>query len=182
MAVYNLDADETVILHEIGVSTEALKKVNLILTNKNIIQINKGFWGEDKDSIKFPLSNLKVLNGKANVLISKNHKGTKQLELYFGDCERSYQFNKTFAENTWAREIIKAHKNRMAEINKKRNSERSLIFQSISETIETAKDSFIIKRSSLKRTCKCPKCGAELVGNKGEEVTCDYCDSTIAIK
>ena len=83
MAAYNLDADETVILREIGVSTGTARKVTLILTNKNIIQINRDVWGKDKDSIKYPLSNLKVSKGKANVLINKNRMGKKQLELFF---------------------------------------------------------------------------------------------------
>lgn len=47
MAAYNLDADETVILREIGVSTGTARKVTLILTNKNIIQINRDVWGKN---------------------------------------------------------------------------------------------------------------------------------------
>ncbi len=183
MAAYNLDADETVILREIGVSTGTARKVTLILTNKNIIQINRDVWGKDKDSIKYPLSNLKVSKGKANVLINKNRMGKKQLELFFVDCEKNFQFNKAFAENTWAREIIKAQKNRMAEISKETNSGKKSIIQSIKETIGTAKDSLLIeRRSSLKKICKCPKCGAELVGGKGEKVKCDYCDTFVVIK
>lgn len=182
MAAYNLDADETVILHEVGVSAGAVRKVTLLLTNKNIIQINKDIWGEDKDSIKYPLSNLKEIKGKANVLICRNRNGVKQLELFFSDCEKHYQFNKAFAENTWAREIIKAHKNRMTEINQKTKSEKNSVLQLISGTIETTKDKLISQRSSLKKSCKCPTCGAELVGNKKEKVKCDYCDSVVVIK
>ena len=82
-----------------------------------------------------------------------------------------------------AREIIKAQKNRMAEISKETNSGKKSIIQSIKETIGTAKDSLLIeRRSSLKKICKCPKCGAELVGGKGEKVKCDYCDTFVVIK
>ena len=52
MAVYNLDADEAVIMQASGVFTDADGTVDLILTNKNLIQVNKGFFGGDKDSIK----------------------------------------------------------------------------------------------------------------------------------
>ena len=184
MAVYGLDEDEAVILQETGVNAGDFGNVDLILTSKNIIQVNKGLLGNVKDSIKYSLSNLKTLNGKANVLIGKDRGGSKRLEMYFADGMRYYRFMHSSSVSSWMRAIIKAHKNRMAEIEKyrKANSEKTSIFQSISGTIESAKNGMLAKKTPSKKICKCPKCGAELDGAKGEEVKCIYCDATVVIK
>ena len=54
MSVYELDFDEAVILQDTNVTMNG-KSVTLILTNRNIIQVNKGFFGGDKDANKYPL-------------------------------------------------------------------------------------------------------------------------------
>ena len=184
MAVSDLDIDEAVILQEEGVRVGSSGSADLVLTNKNIIQVNRGFWGGTKGSIKYPLESLKTLNGKANVRVGKDRSGVKQLELYFADCNGSYQFNHMFAENNWMREIIKAHKSRMAAIENEQKAKRDKpsILQSITGTIESAKDGLLAKRSQPQKTCKCPKCGAELTGIKGAEVQCSYCDTIVIIK
>ena len=61
MPIYTLDIDEAVILQASRVSTGTFGTADLILTNKNLIQVNKGILGGDKDCIKYPLANLKVL-------------------------------------------------------------------------------------------------------------------------
>ena len=184
MEVFDLDVDEAVILREEEVCVGSSGNADLILTNKNIIQVNRGFWGGTKDSIKYPLENLKVLNGKANVRIGKSRSDAKQLELYFVDCEKYYQFNHAFSERNWAREIVKAHKNRMATIEneQKAKCEKHSIFQSISGTIGSVKDAFFARKVQTQKICKCPKCGAELIGVKGMEVQCSYCDAIVIIK
>lgn len=184
MADYDLDEDEAVILQETGVNAGKFETVDLILTNKNIIQINRGFLGGTKKSIKYPLSKLKIFKGKANVLIGKSRNGEKQLELYFTDCEKYYKFNSARGERTWVHEIIKAHKDRMAESAKsqKESFGKNSIFQSITGTMESAKNILSAKRTPVKKTCKCPNCGAELTGSKGSEVQCSYCDAIVVIK
>lgn len=185
MADYDLDIDEAVIMQETGVSIGMFETADLVLTNKNIIQVNRGLLGGVKTSFKYPLANLKTLKGKANVLIGKSRNGSRQLELYFTDGEKYFRFNHGHAENNWAREIIKAHKIRMAEIagNQKQNHhEAKSVFESFADTIESAKGIFNIKKIPIQKTCKCPKCGDELTGNKGSEVECSYCGTKVMIK
>ncbi len=80
MSTYKLDENEAVILQANNVFN-GLNRVTLILTNKNLIQVNKGIFGGDKESEKYPLKDLKIYNGKANVLIGKSRSGQRQLEL-----------------------------------------------------------------------------------------------------
>ena len=74
MSVYELDFDEAVILQDTNVTMNG-KSVTLILTNRNIIQVNKGFFGGDKGANKYPLLELKELNGKPNVRVGKSKGG-----------------------------------------------------------------------------------------------------------
>lgn len=178
MAVYDLDNDEAVILQTSGVFTGTNASVDLILTNKNLIQVNKGFFGGDKGSIKYPLSELKVLNGKANILVGKARNGTKRLELYFSNCEVYYRFNAPFALNKWAGAIGKAHKDRMDSIAKSQKAPKTSLLDSVKGTL----DKIVPGKEPQIKTCKCSKCGAELTGNKGEQVICSYCDNAVIIK
>ena len=47
MSVYTLDEDEAFIARASDVTVGIFGKADLILTNKNIVQINKGFFGEE---------------------------------------------------------------------------------------------------------------------------------------
>lgn len=185
MSVYELGIDEAVILQDSNVSTEGLTKT-LILTNRNIIQVNRGFFGGDKDASKYPLLKLKELNGKPNVRIGKSRNGSPQLELYFQGYEKIYSFQGgLFAERKWANAIEKAYK---AAVNETRKAEKAKktageIFAPLKATIENAKTVFSPKTKEPKTVVlKCPKCGAELVGIKGEQVKCSYCEALVTIK
>lgn len=183
MSAYNLDNDEAVIMQTSNVSAGTFQNVDLILTNKNVIQVNKGILGNVKDTIKFPLSQLKVLNGKANVLVGKSKTGAKQLELYFAGFEKFYTFNSAFSESKWANEIIKAHKKRLAEIdNANKTSGDGSITKTLKGALDLALDKIPLKKETVPKTNKCPKCGAELTGPKGSVAICSYCDTQIIIK
>lgn len=183
MSVYQLDQNEAVIMHASNVLCGS-SRVDLILTNKNLIQVNKGFFGGDKDSQKYPLKDLKVLNGKANVLIGKSSAGQKQMELYFNGYERKYHFGAMLAENKWSSAIIKAHKQLMDEIEREQKaaSGKGNILKSIAGTFDSAKEKVLPKKAPSMKTIKCPKCGAELSGEKGSAVQCPYCNATVVIK
>lgn len=184
MSVYELDFDEAVILQDSNVSVNGAS-ITLVLTNCNIIQINKGFLGRDKDASKLPLLQLKELNGKPNVRIGKSRNGDAQLELYFQGYERVYSFQGMFAERKWAGAIEKAYKAAASEAKKAEKSKMNVggIIAPLKGTLENAKNSIAAKTKEAKpRTMKCPKCGAELVGIKGEQVRCSYCDAMVTIK
>lgn len=101
MSVYTLDEDEAFIARASDVTVGIFGKADLILTNKNIVQINKGFFGEETGFEKYPLASLKVYNGKANIVATKNSSGKRQVELYFNNFEKTYFFDKIFTENKW---------------------------------------------------------------------------------
>ncbi len=184
MSVYELDIDEAVILQDSNV-TAGRSNITLILTNRNIIQVNKGLFGGDKEAWKYPLLDLKELNGKPNVRIGKSRSGSTQLELYFQGYEKAYSFQGMLAERKWASTIEKAYKAASAELKKAEKAKKNAVevFAPLKGTIENAKNVFTSKTKGPKiKVMKCPECGAELVGEKGEQVRCSYCEALIIIK
>ena len=172
---YELDKDEAVINQVSGRNTGVFGgSVDLILTNKNIIQVNRGILGGD--STKYPLTDLKLLNGKPNVRVGKSRSGERQIEIYFKNDELFLILDGLFAENSWVGAISKAYKQRVAET--ENDDEKGSLFDSIKGII--ARDDN--KKKPKRKTCKCPKCGAELVGEKGSEVECEYCGAIVRIK
>lgn len=185
MSAYHLDPDESVILQDFNVTSNTGEKVTLVLSNHNIIQVTKDFWGNPKGISKYHLDNLKVLDGKPNVRVGKAPNGETRLELYFINREKFYLFKSILAERKWATAITKAYKSYMAELKKQEREENGYnpILTPLMNTLESAKDSIIPKfKDNKPRLNKCPRCGEELTGIKGEEVTCPYCDTVITIK
>ena len=185
MIIYDLGQDEVVIMQDAHVTDAASGSVTLVLTNENIIQVNKGFWGNDKSYEKYPLLKLKEYNGKPNVLVGKAPNGTARLELYFSSFEKYYTFQSTFAERKWANAIAKAYKACVVDAKKveRAKADKGAIFAPILNTFDSAKNAIKPKPKAPKViTVKCPRCGAELKGEKGSEVTCSYCDAVVPIK
>ncbi|MBR4731138.1 MAG: hypothetical protein IK081_00050 [Lachnospiraceae bacterium] len=185
MSEYELGQDELVIIQDSNVRHNGTV-VTLILTNQNIIQINTaGLFGKKKIVTKYPLIDLKGENGKANVLIGKAPGGETRLELYFVNHEKYYDFSGLFAEKKWANAIEKAYKDCWIEKKKSEKSQSpSVSLFSLNKT-KNLKDSTEESRKYVKgkkKMMKCPKCGAELIGEKGIEVQCEYCDAKVLIK
>ena len=184
MSVYILDEDEVILMKDTKVSAKG-SPITLILTNQSIIQINKGLFGGDKDAEKYPLLDLKEHNGKPNILIGKAPNGKTRLELYFDFYNLDYSFQGLFTEKKWANAIEKAYKDCIRE---QRKTEKVKL--SVGEMISPLKDTFKSAKSAVTpkpkppaiRVIKCPGCGAELRGAKGDEVTCSYCDTIVNIK
>ena len=185
MNIYELEHDEVVIMQDVHVNDAVSGSVTLVLTNQSIIQVNKGFWGNDKSYEKYSLLNLKEYNGKPNVLVGKAPNGSARLELYFLSFEKYYTFQSTFAERKWASAITKAYKTCAAEARKNERAkvDASAIFAPLKNTLDSAKNAIKPKAKEPKiKTVKCPRCGAELSGEKGTEVVCSYCDAKVLVK
>ncbi|MCR5812684.1 MAG: hypothetical protein K6G34_15105 [Lachnospiraceae bacterium] len=184
MSTYALGEDEVVIMEDHNVS-KGISTVSLILTNRNLIQVSKVFRGASERTMKFSLLDLKEQDGKPNVLIGKGPDKKTRLDLYFDSYELHYSFQGLFGEKKWAAAIEKAYK---ACVTDKKRSEKKPInlgelFTPLKDTVKSAKKAVIpINKEPTIKTMKCPRCGAELTGEKGTEVQCSYCEALIRIK
>ena len=185
MIEHFLDEDEIVILQDSNVTDRVGLSVTLILTKYNIIEKRQNVWGKETGTYKYSLLELKDNNGKPNILVGKTSDGKTRLELYFLDQELYYQFKAPFAEKKWAAAITKAYKNCNADI---KHSERSqfgvsAILSPIRGGIDSARNAIRQKQKDFGPIkTKCPKCGADLSGERGSEVKCGYCDNVVTLK
>ena len=67
---FNLNADETIVdrISKIGYGGFWSGNNELVLTNQNIILVKKGFFGNTEEVVKYPLSDLRVVNGQVPLL------------------------------------------------------------------------------------------------------------------
>lgn len=183
MSFYKLADDEIVIMQDSRVRDERSTKVTLILTNQNIVQVNRGLFGNDSDCEVYPLIDLRAADGTPNVLVGKNRSGSRRLELYFNSFEKYYVFDTTLAERKWAYSITKAYKACIQANKKKHNSQNGSLFTPLLGAVDAARKTMTSTQKTTKTIVgKCPHCGAELSGKKGEEIQCSYCDAVVQLK
>ena len=86
MAKYNLQPNEVVVLTESNVAHGGLMARytdELMLTNLNLVLIKKGVLGNGKGVLTFPLSQIKVWEGRAQAIAGKARNGTPVLDVFF---------------------------------------------------------------------------------------------------
>ena len=201
---FNLLPNEVVILREENAFHGDRRAVNaeLILTNLNIICIEKGVFGKPKGTLTFPLSEIKLYNGKPHAIMGKFANTIPTLEVYFvnGQCE-TFRFirGKKRTINNWINEINKIiipppDEEDYSGIGFDYNP--SSVVGTFMEVGEHFKDigsdmldnlgfDFSFKKPKKKEPSntperiskKCLSCSAPLVGYKGKIVKCKYCDT-----
>ena len=180
MGAYNLDEDEIVITQDSNVTNQNGRIVTLVLTNKNIIELEHGFLGNTKTFHYYPLTDLKENRGNPNVLVGKSPAGKTRLEVFFVSSQRYYSFKGILAEKKWASAITKAYRQRVKEIDRSEHTSLSAA-KYVAGKVHAAK-SAILKNQQKAASSKCPFCGAVVTGSKGEEIECEFCESTFIIK
>ena len=148
----------------------------LILTTRNIVLLKKNLFGQTSDTIKFPLSEIKVVNGVPQVRKGKIDIVTSALEVYFASGMERFQFEWDSDIDEWISHIVSLITG--VPVKEKTTddmlAEAMALAESIEAPIEKMRDIFGIK-STKQVSCKCPSCGATLTGIKGETTQCPYC-------
>ena len=96
-----LNPDETVVLRCEGVgygNTMFGKNHELILTNQAILLQKMGLFGKPKDVLRFPLTEIRVVNGQVQVMMGKKDFVTPSLDVYFESGMESFLI-------TWEKDI-----------------------------------------------------------------------------
>jgi hypothetical protein len=197
MAKYFLQADEGILLkgNRITHGNQTWYTDEIMLTNLNLIWTKIGVYGFPKKLHVFPLSQIKILNERAEVRLGESsYNGSPRLEISFMDGkEETFGFSLSAEEAK--KEIIKWIK----AINKAVTG-NDLEFESEQELINTdtsfigvlgnmgnqIKETFVgASRPKNKNDTgqtervvgKCKFCSAPLSGLKGQVIHCSYCDS-----
>ena len=151
-------------------------KNTLILTNKNLILVKKNLFGKVTDTLRFPLSAIRVADGKVQALLGRPDNVTHSLDVYFtSGMER---FSMTWEDDIkeWIACITEAVTGQKVarEDPDAWLYETAAMAESLAGSIKKVKGALGI-RSDEKVSSRCPGCGASLTGADGETVQCPYC-------
>ena len=184
---YNLLPNEAIVLKNESVYHPVENKIGelgeLVLTNLNAIYIRKGFFGGTKEILKYPLNQIKILDGKPQVIIGKSSNGFYQIELYLKNGQEFFAFNTLGKKEAlkWLDKISEILTGHIADID---SSERSyipgidVVADTLKNTIGTFKGAFGAKDKEKENvTSRCISCRAPLSGVKGQIIKCKYCDT-----
>ena len=148
----------------------------LILTTKNLILLKKNMFGQTEETKYFPLTDIKMVDGKPQVRKSNPEHMVYALDVYFNSGMESFSFEWENEIDEWVENIVSVVTG--VPVHKKSDMEmlqEAVAFaESVAEPIEKIQGLFGIK-SDRPVSCKCPSCGAALNGIKGETIKCPYC-------
>ena len=203
----NLAPNESIVLKEACVAHGGVMAIytdELILTNLNVICINKGMFGNTKNVFYYPLNQLKQYNGKAQAISGKLSNGTDALELYFVNGVETFNFQSDNKKNIkkWIKAIsdtVGCNNGYILDDFEETDdevdpdsiagaiNEIGKQFKEVGEEFRQALGFKPKKKSENVQTKKhiepsvvnkkCISCSAPLVGKQGQLVHCKYCDT-----
>ena len=155
-----------------------MDKSSLVLTNRNLILLKKNFFGKTTETLRFPLSEVRIVNGVPQVQKGKADFMDRTLDIYFKNGMESFRFEWESDIDEWIPYVAAAVTGEPVKIKSEAEklAEFASVVESIEEPIEKIQSLFGIK-SERQVSCKCPSCGATLTGIKGETEQCPYCGS-----
>lgn len=191
MAKFDLQHNEVVILRAEGVAHGSGMLSNhtdeLVLTNLHLIWVNKGMLGNVKRTEHYPLSLIKVRDGRVQALASQDRGGLHQLEVYLQTSVEAFRFpsgGKKLAEK-WSAAVDQAVTGNETT---PRSSGRALpgaalVADTLRGTFDQFRTSFggapaapVAAPAPSRSAAPCPSCGAPISGISGSTAKCEYCD------
>lgn len=187
----NLQQNEAVIIHSTSVLHGGFSSAytgELVLTNLNMIYINKGMFGKVKNIQKFPLNQIKVINGQPQVIMAKSLRSSRQqLQIFLKNGQEAFEFQSSSKReiSNWINNITKLLTGDTAQTLNSKNimaiPGAEHVAETVKDTIGAFKDTFGIGNKNIKSTKsitdKCIGCMAPISGIKGQMVRCKYCDT-----
>lgn len=180
MNTYQLGTDEVVLAESEHVTEDSsslkAETGNIAITNKHFIWAPKNFFDKFKRFEKYPITSIKVYNGKPQVILDGDRNGRTILKVYFKDRDLRFRLDKKKA-----REIVEAVGCALTGDNMGfRGSTVSAVenvARKLRGSIDVFKTAWGESKLSEQVSASCKNCGAQLVGSKNRIVKCPYCDS-----
>ena len=103
----HLNEDESIVdrIGKIGYGGFWSGNNDLVLTNKSIILVKKGLFGDVQEVVRFPLSDLRVVGGEVQAKVGHPDNMTHTLDLYFDKGVESFRFEWESDAQKWADKI-----------------------------------------------------------------------------
>ena len=165
----------------------------LVLTNQNLIHVaSKGIFRTTYIAQKYPIKNIKVFEGRAQIFLGK----AGNMDIYLINGQQSFTFwnnESLFSEKKaekeaekWASAINKLLTGDEADMNlssKKGIPEIEILADAVGETVGALKNALGIGKKAPPAPTeviakKCESCGASISGRKGKSARCAYCGNS----
>jgi len=184
MAKYILQSNEVVLLKDEAV-LHGKKVAELILTNLNLVVVGKGVLARSSGFQAFPVSQIKVHNGRAQALMTGTF-GSETLEVYFLQGEEAFRFVNGGKKKVqiWIGKINEAVTGEPAvEVGSAAASGADRVAGALKDVMGAYKSfrgqkpSTPVSEARIGVAAKCVSCGAPVNGVKGQTITCTYCNA-----
>jgi hypothetical protein len=188
MTDFTLQPNEGVILKSEGgvYLTDKKNRSNahtaeLILTNLNLIWIKTyGMFGNKKETQYYPLNQIKVIDGKAQVRVAEDSSTT--LEIYLFSQQLTFDFSLRSDLKKFANAIYKQVTGEDVDIAADEptflGSLAAGVADNISDVFGSFKNAWGAKNTEKKSISKkCLSCGAPISGYEGQSTHCPYCNT-----
>lgn len=165
----------------------------LILTNLNLVVVKKGAFGKIKATQAFPLNQIKIYNGQAQAVTSKDATGFESLDVYLLDRQERFRFSPATRATRgqarqWAAQINQVITGQVAPVEESPGRTipgTEFVADALKGTIGVFKSKLAPASKTpaqpatpLQVAAKCKGCGAPVSGLGGRLITCEYCGST----
>lgn len=179
MADYSLGSSEGIILQYDGVYHNR-KLSEIVLTNQNLICIeaNRGVFKTTYNTLKYPVNQIKVVNGQAQASVIRDGDDWT-LQVLMKNGTEKFRFSGEFYErlkkkqeaDRWVEQISLLLTGKSAE-----NIADSSLVGGVKNVLGSIGINVKAKRPE-NVTAKCIGCMAPLSGQQGQTVRCKYCDT-----
>jgi len=192
MAGINLQANEMVLdKHEQlmrRVSSFATENGDFLLTNLYLTWVSKNVFGNIKNVQQIPLNSIKINNGKAQVMVNKVGVESPKLTIFYLSGQETFEFvgksedDLKVMANAINKAITKKDED-LYEVKSYTIIGAALAAEVLKDTVNVFKDAFGVKGNKQNTPInervakKCIACGAPISGQKGQVISCEYCDS-----
>ena len=178
MLKFELNSDEYVVMKSEAVLHGGMMAGytdGLVLTNQCIILISKGVFGNTKRVERFPLRDIKIIDGRPQAVASED-----RLEVYFLHRQESFGFERKKEAKAWAKNVcatLMGSADGLLKAKDKAIPGAEYVAESVKDTFEAVKRPFSSKSDRKTVATACTSCGASISGAAKQVIQCNHCGS-----
>ena len=156
------------------------KNSEIFLTNLNLIcvECNSGFFKTTYNVLKYPVNQIKVVNGQAQASVIKDN-DEWTLQVLFKNSTEKFRFSGEFYERLKKKQVAEQWAGEISKLLTGHSAPQSTP-SSFFAGAKNALGAIGIKMGSKAPenvTVKCMGCMAPISGQKGQTIKCKYCDT-----
>jgi LSD1 subclass zinc finger protein len=185
VAGYNLQPGEAFVHRQGRVLYDRTYLDELILTSQSLVllrTVKKGMFGSEQVTQVFPLSQIKIFQGRAQALLGKQQNA---LDVYFQNGIEQFGFMNKNEATFWSQKINEVITGTPAKMTSPNPSGAEKVTEVMKDTVGAFRDALgfnsraevAAAAAAVPVAGDCVSCGAPLSGIRGQAIICSYCDT-----